>query len=154
MKPAPAALVYDDSAYLETLQRPSDAGTRGPHGLMGRQVAGHEVLDALLPAPCEPYDALICTSTAVVRMVRAVTDAYAGYLRDRCGGDPRLRVRLETIPLGVNPERFRPPTPAERAQRRAALHIADDEVAVLFVRRFTPHAKAHPFPMLQGPAPP
>lgn len=252
MKPAPAALVYDDSAYLETVQRPSDAGVRGPHGLMGRQVAGREFLDAyltrgdwseltavvynaasatsllrtcadhpssrvrqrglrvvtmdrfregffpapapvlytpcppdpsfawarlqwgpgsfalcgvthtlcsagavrtlceLLTAPYEPYDALICTSTAVVRMVRAVTDAYAAYLRDRCGGDPRLRVRLEAIPIGVNPERFRPPTPEERAERRAALHIADDEVAVLCVGRFTPHAKAHPFPMFQG----
>src|SRR5262249_32930533 len=72
------------------------------------------------------------------------------YLRDRFGGEPVLRPRLECIPLGVNPERFRPATPAERAARRAALKVADDALAVLFVGRFTPHAKAHPFPMFQG----
>jgi glycosyltransferase involved in cell wall biosynthesis len=247
-----AALLYDDSAYVEAVGQPRRAGAGAPAGLVGRQVAGREFLDAylahghgpelvavvwnqasaqslarlceqqppgrprrslrvvtmdsflesfcvtppapvlytpcppdpsfawarhqrgpaafalsgvthtlctapaarvlceLLTAPYEPYDALICTSAAVVRMVRTVTGAYADYLRDRFGGAPALRPRLETIPLGVNPERFRPAAPAERAARRAALNIADDEVAVLFVGRFTPHAKAHPFPMFQG----
>jgi glycosyltransferase involved in cell wall biosynthesis len=104
----------------------------------------------LVTAPFEPYDALICTSTAVVCMVRAVTDAYADYLRDRFGGTPTLRPRLAHIPVGVNPERFRPALPHERAARRAQLNIHPDAVAVLFVGRFTPHAKAHPFPMLHG----
>jgi glycosyltransferase involved in cell wall biosynthesis len=243
------ALLYDDSAYVETPAPLRSAGGDAPVGLMGRQVAGREFLDAYLThsesaelaavvwtqaaaesltrlceehpsarrlrivsmgsflevfcsdppapvlytpcppdpsfawarrqrgpnafalcgvthtlctagaarvlcemvtAPYEPYDALICTSAAVVRMVRAVTGAYADYLRDRFGGAPELRPRLENIPLGVNPERYRPATPAERAARRAALNIADDAVAILFVGRFTPHAKAHPFPMFQG----
>jgi glycosyltransferase involved in cell wall biosynthesis len=249
----PVVLLYHPSAYEETSRRPQQAGPESPAGLMGRQVAGREFLDAylahgewseltavvydqasadsfvrfcgehpchrgrqltldvvpmgrflerffptaprtvlytpcppdpsfawarlhygpgaialsgvthtlctagavrilneLLTAPYEPYDALICTSAAVVQMVRAVTGVYADYLRDRLGVAPALQVRLETIPLGVNPTRFRPPTPAERAAQRAALRIADDEVAVLFVGRFTPHAKAHPFPMFQG----
>jgi glycosyltransferase involved in cell wall biosynthesis len=111
---------------------------------------GVRVLCELLTAPYESYDALICTTSAVVRMVRAVTGAYTDYLRDRLGAAPGLRPRLVTIPLGVNPERFRPATPAERAARRAALNVADDAVAVLFVGRFTPHAKAHPFPMFHG----
>lgn len=245
-----AALLYDNSAYLEPADRAAPAGER-PAGLMGRQVAGREFLDAylthgtfaelnavvynqasadslvqvvqrhphaagrplrlfgmdrftdtfcpsppapvlytpcppdpgfawarrergpggfalcgvthtlctagaarvlgeLVTAPYEPCDALICTSAAVVRMARAVTDAYADYLRDRFGGSPTLRPRLELIPLGVHPERFRPATPAERAARRAALNVKDTDVAVLFVGRFTPHAKAHPFPMFQG----
>jgi glycosyltransferase involved in cell wall biosynthesis len=255
------ALLYDDSAYVETLQRVHGGGER-PMGLVGRQVAGREFLDAylchgnfddllavvwnqastdslmrlcrehsrgasstlrvvgvdqflardahaagrvceprgssaaapilytpcppdpsfawmrrdrgpaafalsgvthtlctlgavrvlceLLTAPFEAYDALICTSTAVVRMVRAVTDAYAGYLGDRFGCTVPLRPHVAQIPLGVNPERFRPPTPEERARRRAELNIRPEAVAVLFVGRFTPHAKAHPFPMLQG----
>jgi glycosyltransferase involved in cell wall biosynthesis len=252
MSAAPVALLYDDSAYVETMQR-QDTGGSGPIGLVGRQVAGREFLDAylthgdwselialvcnpqsassvvrfceqhpssrtrrpsirtvpmgdfldvffpsapapvlytpcppdpsfawarhqcgpgafalsgvthtlctpgairvlceLLTAPYEPYDALICTSSAVVRMVRAVTNAYAAYLQDRLGGTPALRLRLETIPLGVNPDRFQPAAPSERARRRAALNIAEGAVAVLFVGRFTPHAKAHPFPMFQG----
>jgi len=250
---SPVALLYDDSAYQESLVQRRGSGGEGPVGLVGRQVAGREFLDAyltyadrpdlvavvwnqasatsltrlcaehptsrvrprqlrivpmdsfldsfratppapvlytpcppdpsfawarlhigpaafalsgvthtlctagaarvlceLLTAPYEPYDVLICTSAAVVRMVRAVTGAYADYLRDRFGGSPALRPRLETIPLGVNTDRFHPATPAERARRRAALNVADDAVAVLFVGRFTPHAKAHPFPMFQG----
>src|SRR5436190_51776 len=133
MTAAPVALLYDDSAYVEAQGQPRPGAGEAPVGLVGRQVAGREFLDAylthgaarvltdLVTAPSEPYDALICTSAAVVRMVRAVTGAYADYLRDRFGGAPALRPRLETIPLGVNPERFRPATPQERAARRAAL---------------------------------
>jgi glycosyltransferase involved in cell wall biosynthesis len=247
------ALLYDDSAYVEVTQRATSVAPDAPVGLVGRQVAGREFLDAflghgswteltavvynqtsadsllrfceqhpssrtrqrglrvvqvdqftesfcpnppapllyspcppdpsfawarqhasagafamsgvthtlctagaarvlceLVTAPYEPYDALICTSNSVADMVRAVTGAYIDYLRERHGGTPTLRPRLETIPLGVNPERFRPATAAERASQRAALKIADDEVAVLFVGRFAPHGKAHPFPMFHG----
>jgi glycosyltransferase involved in cell wall biosynthesis len=243
------ALLYDDSAYVETRQTGKSSGAK-PVGLVGRQVAGREFLDAylthgefsellavawnqasadslaavcrqhpragrhtprivgvdqflerggqpvapilytpcppdpsfawmrfergpaslalsgvthtlctagaarllceLVTAPYEPYDALICTSRAVVRMVRTVTGAYADYLGDRFGCMPTLRPRLEMIPLGADPERFRPPTAAERSARRAQLNIRPGTVAVLFVGRFTPHAKAHPFPMFQG----
>ena len=79
-------------------------------------------------------------------MVRAVTGTYADYLADRFGGSPRLRVRLATIPLGVNPDRFRPAKPEERATERARLGAAADEVVVLCVGRLSHHAKAHPFP--------
>ena len=106
----------------------------------------------LVTAPFEPHDALICTSSAVARMVRSVTDDYASYLRDRHGGSPGINVRLETIPLGVDVDRFRPATPAERSEWRSRLQVADDEIAVLFVGRLAHHAKAHPFPMFRGVA--
>jgi glycosyltransferase involved in cell wall biosynthesis len=101
-------------------------------------------------APFEPHDALICTSTAVKAMVRGITDRFAEYLRDRHGGTPQLNIRLETIPLGVDIARFRPPTAEERAAERRALGIGDHEVVALFVGRFAHHAKAHPFPMFRG----
>ncbi|MBX6312652.1 MAG: glycosyltransferase family 4 protein [Isosphaeraceae bacterium] len=111
---------------------------------------GTEALCSLVTAPFEPYDALICTSRAVTQMVRATTGAYSDFLRDRFGGQPELRLRLETIPLGVDPDKFRPPTPEERAASRYTLGIADDEVVVLFVGRLSAHAKAHPFPLYDG----
>ena len=101
-------------------------------------------------APFEPHDALICTSCAVATMVRAVTDRFAEYLRERHGGTPGLNFRLETIPLGVDIDRFRPARPEERAAIRGVLRLADDEVAVLYVGRLSHHAKAHPFPMFRG----
>jgi glycosyltransferase involved in cell wall biosynthesis len=108
------------------------------------------LLNDLLTAPFEEYDALICTSAAVVRMVRTVTGAYSDYLADRLGASVPLRPKLVHIPLGVNPQRYRPAAAEERATRRAQFNIAPDAVAVLFVGRFTPHAKAHPFPMFAG----
>ena len=109
-----------------------------------------EWLGQLLVGPLEPYDALICTSNAVLRMVRAATDAYAEYLRERVGGEPRMRMRLEVIPLGVDTDRYYPPSPLERAVRREALGVTPDEVAVLFVGRLSHHTKAHPFPLFHA----
>lgn len=112
--------------------------------------AGVAALRALLTAPFEPYDALVCTSRAVVDMVTAVTDSFAEYQRERFGGNPALRPRLELIPLGVDLDRFRPATADERANARAALSIRDGEVMVLCVGRLSHHAKAHPFPVFHA----
>lgn len=111
-----------------------------------------EVLRGLVTDPWEEYDRLICTSTAVQQMVKTVTQNFSDYLRDRHGGDPRPKIGLETIPLGVNTQRFLPATAAERTTFRQQLKIANDEIAVLFVGRMSHHAKAHPFPMFQSAA--
>ena len=107
-------------------------------------------LQELMIAPFESYDALVCTSRAVERMVRATIDTYGGYLHERLGASPRLRARLEVIPLGVDAGVFRPATPEERRAARARYTIAEDETVVLFVGRLAHHAKAHPFPLFAG----
>jgi len=115
-----------------------------------------ELLRSLVTAPFEPYDALVCTSRAVADMVRGVTGAYADHLRARLGGVPPrgpstpIPARLETIPLGVDIDRFCPASPQDRATARRLLNVADDEVAILYVGRLSHHAKAHPFPMFRG----
>jgi glycosyltransferase involved in cell wall biosynthesis len=116
---------------------------------LASSTAAHALCE-LIAAPFEPFDALICTSRAVADMVRAVTGSYCDYLRERFGGNPTLRLRLETIPLGVNTEKFRPPTAEERAASRRQLGVADDEVMVLSVGRLSHHAKAHPFPLFHA----
>src|SRR5262249_44974708 len=107
-------------------------------------------LCGLPPPPYEPFDSLICTSSAVVDTVRKIAGTFADYLRERHGGRPALRLQTPVIPLGVNTDRFRPPTPEQRATQRQRLQVADDEVAVLFVGRLSFPAQAHPYPMFQG----
>jgi len=114
------------------------------------------LLRSLVTAPFEPYDALVCTSRAVADMVREVTEAYADHLRARLGATLApgrsypIPVRLETIPLGVDIDRFSPASAEERATARRSLDVVDDEVAILYVGRLSHHAKAHPFPMFRG----
>lgn len=109
-----------------------------------------QALCELVTAPYESFDRLICTSRAVVDMVTTACDTFADYLRERFGGQPRRRIGLELIPLGVDTRKFMPATPQQRAAERARFNIADDEIAVLFVGRLAHHAKAHPFPMYRA----
>ena len=104
----------------------------------------------LVEAPFESFDSLICISRAALQSVKSVADSYAAYLKDRFGGNPHLRPRLAHIPLGVNPERYRPATPAERLASRQTLNIPADAIVVLFVGRLSYAGKVHPFPMFQG----
>ena len=98
----------------------------------------------------------LCAPRAVASMVREVTQVYADHLRARLGVRPAkgpaapIPIRLETIPLGVDIDRFRPATLEERAMARRSLSIAKDEVAILYVGHLSHHAKAHPFPLFRG----
>ena len=107
-------------------------------------------ITGLLTAPVMPWDALICTSSAVARTVRLLLDAEIAALRWRFG--PSLTVTqplLPIIPLGVHCDDFAF-APHEREAARAALGIAADEVVALFVGRLSFHAKAHPHAMYAG----
>jgi glycosyltransferase involved in cell wall biosynthesis len=153
----PATVVHfpsvPDARYAWTRQ----AGGPDTFAISGVALAqaslhGVEALRNLVTAPFEPYDRVICPSRAVMAMIRAVTDAYAGHLRERSGGHPGLRVPLEHIPHGVDPDRFRPATGEERLASRHRLGVDDDEICVLSVGRLSLHAKANPFPLFDGVA--
>jgi glycosyltransferase involved in cell wall biosynthesis len=148
----PARLLHTPCPPDERLAWLRQAAAPGQFALCGvthtlASPAAVSALNALVTAPFEPYDALVCTSRAVADMVRAVTGHYADYLRDRFGGNPAVRARLVTIPLGIDPSAFHPPTSDERAAGRQELGVTDDEVLVLCVGRLSHHAKAHPFPL-------
>jgi glycosyltransferase involved in cell wall biosynthesis len=104
----------------------------------------------LLREPVAPWDALICTSSAVVEAVQRIHQAEADYLRWRFGPQARISgPQLPLIPLGVHCDDFEFDDSA-RARARSDLGISDDEVVALFVGRLVFHAKAHPFPMFRA----
>jgi glycosyltransferase involved in cell wall biosynthesis len=115
--------------------------------------ASHKAMDditGLLTAPVMPWDAPVCTSSAVAGTVKRLLDSEIAALRWRFG--PTLAVTLPllpVIPLGVHCDDFAI-APPEREAARAALGIAADEVAALFFGRLSCHAKAHPHAMYAG----
>lgn len=107
---------------------------------------------SLVSGPFESYDTLFCISQASLRVVRTVIDNYAAFLKERFGGEPRARIRLESVPFGVDAQRFRPASPTDRAAARAALGVAPDALCVLFVGRLSYASKVHPFAIYRAVA--
>jgi len=104
----------------------------------------------LLSEPLAPWDALVCTSSAVLETVRVVHEAEADYLRWRLGPGVRIATpQLPVIPLGVHSSDFTF-SPAQRGQARAEFGLDPDEVVALYVGRYSPYGKAHPLVMFQG----
>lgn len=100
----------------------------------------------LVTAPIQPWDALICTSSAVQKNVEFLLEREVDYLRDRLGASRSVLPKLPIIPLGIHTEDFVFGA-SERVAARRALSIADDTLVVMFMGRLSFHAKAHPLPM-------
>ncbi len=109
-----------------------------------------DAIGAYLIAPLEPWDALICTSSAARTVVNQIIENQAAYLTERIGAKPSPRLELPVIPLGVDCDRFSLGADAARAAWRSRLGIADRDVVALFVGRLSYHAKANPAPMYLG----
>ena len=103
----------------------------------------------LLTAPVQPWDAVICTSSAVKNNVERLLQAQADYLKDRLGISKLVLPRLPVIPLGIHTEDFAF-TDVEKAAARQALAVDADTLVVLFMGRLSFHAKAHPLAMYQA----
>jgi glycosyltransferase involved in cell wall biosynthesis len=109
-----------------------------------------EIITGLVNAPAMPWDAVICTSSVAVGLVEEGMAAQRDYLRWRLGAavDPP-RPKLPLIPLGVHTGDFAF-SADDRAVARAAIGLAEDEVAGLFAGRLTFSGKAHPYPMYRA----
>jgi alpha-maltose-1-phosphate synthase len=118
------------------------------HGTVAH--AATDAITGLLTAPVMPWDALICTSSAVADSVKELIDAQIAYLKWRFGASfPVTLPKFPVVPLGVHGADY-VIAPHERAAARAELNIAEDEIVALFVGRLSAHAKAHPHAMCAG----
>ncbi|SHI04911.1 glycosyltransferase family 4 protein [Desulfofustis glycolicus] len=115
-----------------------------------------DALAELIVAPLEPWDAVICTSHAVKKMVEHFFQGYAADLQQRFGSSVCFRGQLPVIPLGVDcrqfdrrREEYKKGLPATGITAFDELLSSrnEEEVRVLFVGRLAFHAKAHPLPM-------
>ncbi|MBX3499975.1 MAG: glycosyltransferase family 4 protein [Alphaproteobacteria bacterium] len=118
-------------------------------------VGAQRALAQYITAPYEEWDAVICTSHAVRRVVERIVEENAAYLSERFGATipANARLQLPVIPLGVHPDAFDTTTPAmreARVRRRREIGAGDDDIVALFVGRLAFHAKANPLPMYQA----
>jgi glycosyltransferase involved in cell wall biosynthesis len=108
-----------------------------------------DALAALLTAPVQPWDALICTSMAVKDNVARLLQAQADYLKSRLGITKMVIPQFPVIPLGIHTGDF-VFSAEQRSAARSALGVSADAVVVLFMGRLSFHAKAHPLAMYQA----
>ncbi|MDA8671619.1 glycosyltransferase family 4 protein [Gammaproteobacteria bacterium] len=103
----------------------------------------------LLIAPLQPWDSLICTSTAVKKNVEKILQAQAEFLRDRLGANRFILPELPVIPLGIHTQDFNYSI-EQRNKARLELKANENTLIVLYAGRLSFHAKAHPLPMYQA----
>jgi starch synthase len=108
-----------------------------------------DALADLITSPVQPWDAVICTSTAVKDNVTRLLQAQVDYLKDRLGISRVVLPLLPVIPLGIHTADFAFSSD-QKAAARAALGVSPDSLVVLFMGRLSFHAKAHPLAMYQA----
>lgn len=145
------ALFFNAPANVQEAWNRRMGGSSRRYSITGitHTTATAQVMDAIsnmLLSPVEPWDALICTSSAVRDCLSQQLENTMDYLGSRLGATRTPAIRLETIPLGLNTEEFTPKA-EDRAQWRKDLGIADDAIAVLYMGRFSMHSKMNPAPM-------
>lgn len=109
-----------------------------------------DAITALATEPVMPWDAIICTSSAAVDVVRSTIEAGHDHLSWLTGlATPRTPPLLPLIPLGVHCSDWTP-SDDRRGAARTLLGLEEGEVALLFAGRLSSIAKAHPFQMFEA----
>jgi glycosyltransferase involved in cell wall biosynthesis len=108
-----------------------------------------DALANLITAPVQPWDAVICTSTAVKNNVERLLQAQVNYLQERLGVSKLSLPLLPVIPLGIHTQDF-VFSGLQKSEARQAIGADSNTLVVLFMGRLSFHAKAHPLAMYQA----
>ncbi|MEI2686215.1 MAG: glycosyltransferase family 4 protein [Cypionkella sp.] len=150
-----------DIAPLTTLFYPSpnyaaECWRRGPYGQAAWAVCGithttsttavMQGMFDLRMAPVAPWDAVICTSTAVQASVLHQMALIDDHISAQFGATASSRPLFPVIPLGVHCADFIP-DPAAGAALRARLGAGPNDVIFTTIARLTPHEKFDPLPI-------
>lgn len=127
------------------------AGNQRAYSLCGvtHTLSSDRIIAALsnyLLLPLQEWDALVCTSQVARDVVTRTMENYADYLGRRAGLRLEPGLKLPVIPLGVDGGRYAKDE-AARQMLRSRIGAEEEDFVILFLGRFTFHAKAHPVPM-------
>lgn len=99
-------------------------------------------------APQMPWDAVICTSKAVLASQEAQQDMVDEYLRTRFGNTPPRPV-MPVIPLGITPKDYSH-DPEARTRLRNRMSLGEKDIVMSTLSRLTPFGKFDPFPLFMA----
>lgn len=105
----------------------------------------HDLYTRMLLLDARPYDAHVCTSRAGAAAFRSMLAAVRDQLNATHRSELAYRGRIETIPLGVDVERFRP---GDKQALRAELGWPARALVLLALGRLSFLDKADLFPLL------
>ena len=108
-----------------------------------------DAISELITSPIQPWDAVICTSTAVKDNVNRLLQAQVNMLKERLGISKLVLPMLPVIPLGIHTQDF-VYSEAQKLGARKRLNADGNTLIVLFMGRLSFHAKAHPLAMYQA----
>ncbi len=154
MRPAEIAPVgtvfYPSPNYAAEAWRRAPYGT-GAYALSGitHTISTQAVMEGwmnLRVAPVEDWDAVICTSKAVLASVNFQLDLIDNHLKRQLNAAPRGRPMLPVIPLGIHCDDFTPDPVAGQALR-ARMGAGPNDVVFTTIARLTPHEKFDPLPI-------
>jgi glycosyltransferase involved in cell wall biosynthesis len=108
-----------------------------------------DAISELITAPVQPWDAVICTSTAVKDNVTRLLQAQVNMLKERLGVSKLVLPMMPVIPLGIHTQDF-VFSDTQKNKARQTLKADTNTLVVLFMGRLSFHAKAHPLAMYQS----
>ncbi|HMS94811.1 MAG TPA: glycosyltransferase family 4 protein [Tabrizicola sp.] len=146
-----------DVVFYPSPLHPRECWRRAPYGGAAWAITGithttatravmQSVFD-IRSAPQMPWDAVICTSTAVQASMRALMELAEEHLARRFPGAVLpTRPLLPVIPLAVHCDDHKPDPSAGKALRKR-LGIGPKDIVVSTIARLTPDEKFDPFPL-------
>lgn len=143
----PRVLFAQDAEYLTRSRYVRDRYAVGPTAItaLSHSFGNHRTWLTLRPmadAPPVAFDSVICLSETNRRVVEKI---FRGFLGSE---DAPMPCRLHKIPHSVDLVRFRPRTPAEKAELRHLLRLPREATIALFLGRVTAAGKADLLPLL------
>ena len=111
-----------------------------------------EQIASTITAPVQPWDALICTSPAVLHATKNLLSEVSEYIAGRFNGSARPTPYLPLIPLGVDVDSMidKADRPDVRVRMRDRLNVGEQDVLVMWLGRLSHEEKAFPQPMFKA----
>lgn len=100
----------------------------------------NQLFTELVMLSVKPYDAFICTSESVRIAVENILERISNYY------GVKKKIRLVTIPLGINTDIF---CPRDKVALREKYNIDKDEFVILWLGRFSAVDKADLIPLIK-----